>query len=140
MEQDQYFKHVSIGGTFGAAVSSEGMVWTWGMNTNGELGIGDNEPRLYPVVVHSITHKNVEMVSCGGSFALSTGTVVHDSQGMGGATEQDTGSIHSSAKTVPPHISENFKIQIPAEKYQKKKNINRDRSFGENIGNTSAVN
>lgn len=79
LDQEQQFKFVSIGGTFGAAVSHDGSVWTWGMNTNGELGIGDNEPRLYPVLVQSITHKNVEMVSCGGSFALSTGTVVHDS-------------------------------------------------------------
>lgn len=60
-------------------MSTSGNVWTWGMNSNGELGVGDNEPRLYPVLVQSISHKNVELVSCGGSFAISTGTVVKDS-------------------------------------------------------------
>lgn len=111
------------------------------MNTNGELGIGDNEPRLYPVLVQSITHKNVEMVSCGGSFALSTGTVVHDTH----PSEQEGVSVPSSVKSggaaSQPNINENLKIQIPnQEKAGRGKKIQKERSFGENIGNTSLVN
>ncbi len=35
---------VSIGGCFGAALDRDGLVWTWGSNSNGELGLGDYEP------------------------------------------------------------------------------------------------
>lgn len=101
LDQDVFFKHVSIGGTFGAAVSKEGSVWTWGMNTNGELGVGDNEPRLYPVAVQSIHHKNVEKVSCGGSFALSTGTVVHETSSTTPPTEMASPSVRSTVPAAP---------------------------------------
>jgi len=39
---------VSIGGCFGAALDRDGLVWTWGSNSNGELGLGDFDPRAYP--------------------------------------------------------------------------------------------
>ena len=41
-------KDVEIGGCFGAAVDTNGMIWTWGSNTSGELGVGDYEPRTNP--------------------------------------------------------------------------------------------
>jgi alpha-tubulin suppressor-like RCC1 family protein len=33
------------GGTLGSAIDSRGMLWTWGQNAEGELGLGDNEPK-----------------------------------------------------------------------------------------------
>ena len=43
---------VSIGGSFGAIVDKEGLLWSWGSNLSGELGLGDYEARPYPYPVH----------------------------------------------------------------------------------------
>jgi X-linked retinitis pigmentosa GTPase regulator len=64
---------VSIGGCFGAAVDREGMVWTWGSNTNGELGLGDFEQRPFPHPVAHLKNKPVSKIACGGAFAIALG-------------------------------------------------------------------
>jgi alpha-tubulin suppressor-like RCC1 family protein len=42
---------VEVGASFGAVIDSRGMVWTWGSNASGELGVGDYEPRASPFPV-----------------------------------------------------------------------------------------
>ena len=42
---------MDIGGCFGLALDLEGIVWTWGSNTSGELGTGDFDPRSTPVPI-----------------------------------------------------------------------------------------
>ena len=38
---------VCLGGTtLGAAIDVKGHLWTWGSNVSGELGLGDNEPKV----------------------------------------------------------------------------------------------
>jgi X-linked retinitis pigmentosa GTPase regulator len=64
---------VSIGGCFGAALDREGMLWTWGSNANGELGLGDFEPRPHPFPVAHLKHKPVQKIACGGAFAIALG-------------------------------------------------------------------
>jgi len=44
-KSDTIFKEINIGGFFGSGIDSNGIVWTWGSNDNGELGVGDREPR-----------------------------------------------------------------------------------------------
>jgi X-linked retinitis pigmentosa GTPase regulator len=39
---------ISLGNQFGAAINSEGLVYTWGRNSNGELGSGFFEERATP--------------------------------------------------------------------------------------------
>ena len=39
---------VSLGRDMNFAVDEEGLSWGWGENTHGELGVGDNEPRVHP--------------------------------------------------------------------------------------------
>lgn len=66
---------VCLGGTtLGAAIDSKGLVWTWGSNINGELGIGDNESKTSPYPVLALKKKSVTMVACGGSFVLALGS------------------------------------------------------------------
>ena len=50
---------VSVGGCFGAALDKDGLVWTWGSNSKGELGVGDYEPRPYPYPVTHLKNKKV---------------------------------------------------------------------------------
>jgi X-linked retinitis pigmentosa GTPase regulator len=50
---------VSVGETLGAAVDNKGLIWTWGVNKSGELGVGDNEPRVHPYPVLTLKGKTV---------------------------------------------------------------------------------
>ena len=36
---------VSVGGTVSVALDETGLLWSWGSNQLGELGVGDCEPR-----------------------------------------------------------------------------------------------
>ena len=45
---------VEIGDTHSAALKADGTVWTWGNNSDGQLGIGDNVSKTYPIKVMKI--------------------------------------------------------------------------------------
>lgn len=64
---------VSVGGSFGIAKDKDGMLWTWGQNTNGELGLNDTKTRLYPHPILSLKRKHITKAVCGGSFAVAIG-------------------------------------------------------------------
>lgn len=49
-------------------------MWTWGSNIAGELGIGDNEPKLAPYPVMALKNKRVTQVACGSSFIVALGS------------------------------------------------------------------
>ncbi|OMJ83974.1 hypothetical protein SteCoe_13307 [Stentor coeruleus] len=66
-------KDVSIGGSYGIAVDMSGGVFAWGANTNGELGIGDYDPRIAPTFVPSLKGKSTRKISCGGNYVLGLG-------------------------------------------------------------------
>ena len=68
---------MSVGSCFGAALDSEGQLWTWGANVNGELGLGDAEGRPEPTLIDALNGKKAEHVRCGGSFAFALGPVKH---------------------------------------------------------------
>lgn len=60
-------------GTFGAgkAIKTNGTLWAWGVNSNGNLGTNDTESRSSPVQVGSLT--SWSFVSGGASGAVSNG-------------------------------------------------------------------
>ena len=66
---------VSIGGCFGSALDKEGIIWTWGSNSSGELGLGDFEARPHPFPVTHIKGKMVHSLAAGGSFCFAIGDV-----------------------------------------------------------------
>lgn len=49
------------------------MVWVWGPNSDGELGIGDLNPRDLPAPVLSIKGKKITQVNVGGSSIICLG-------------------------------------------------------------------
>lgn len=66
---------VCLGGSsLGAALDSKGMLWTWGSNISGELGLGDNDPKVHPYPVMALKKKTVTQVSCGSSFIVALGS------------------------------------------------------------------
>ena len=70
---DADITEVSIGGCFGVARDREGLLWTWGQNGAGELGLGDFKTRLHPHPIMSLKRKNIKKVACGGSFVIAVG-------------------------------------------------------------------
>ena len=64
---------VSIGGSFGVAQDRSGILWSWGKNSSGQLGLADLEDRTYPNALVYLKNKNIKQVVCGGQFAIAIG-------------------------------------------------------------------
>lgn len=45
---------VELGDSVNAALDTSGIVWSWGKNELGELGVGDCEPRVHPAPILSL--------------------------------------------------------------------------------------
>ena len=66
---------MSIGNGFGAVVDSNGKLFMWGSNVNGELGQGDNKSVDKPTKVEKLKAKEVKMICCGGTFVIGVGAI-----------------------------------------------------------------
>ena len=64
---------VSVGRYVASATDSRGMVWTWGKNDQGELGLGDFDVRAHPAPMLALKSRKLKKVSCGGNFAIGLG-------------------------------------------------------------------
>ncbi|OMJ92190.1 hypothetical protein SteCoe_5062 [Stentor coeruleus] len=64
---------VSIGSGFGLAVDINDTVYSWGGNSNGELGLEDYDPRATPQILQALKSKGLKKISCGGSFCIGLG-------------------------------------------------------------------
>ena len=53
------------------AVSNEGVVYSWGRNQNGQLGIGTREDSTRPVVVEALKGILIKMVACGAEHSVA---------------------------------------------------------------------
>ena len=60
------WKQVSCGGNHTAAIKTDGTLWTWGNNGNGQLGDNTTTQRLTPVTTF-IGGTNWKQVACGGN-------------------------------------------------------------------------
>jgi alpha-tubulin suppressor-like RCC1 family protein len=67
------WKLASAGREYSIAVRSNGTLWSWGLNDNGQLGLGDTVDRSSPVKIGNIfytTKWNLNRVSNPGNFIL----------------------------------------------------------------------
>lgn len=72
---------ISVGSGFGLAIDSAGNAYSWGSNKNGELGLGDYEPRFVPTQISALQGKKVTAISCGNNFVMGLGiTIYHKSE------------------------------------------------------------
>jgi alpha-tubulin suppressor-like RCC1 family protein len=60
---------IAGGGWFSLALRSDGSVWSWGSNSDGQLGIGSTANSLLPVPVH--LPADVTAIAAGGQHALA---------------------------------------------------------------------
>lgn len=68
----QCWKSVSLGTEFCVALKQDGTLWSWGDNTNGELGIGSTTNKSIPTRVGNDT--DWELVSAGYGFTVALKT------------------------------------------------------------------
>ncbi|EDV21026.1 uncharacterized protein TRIADDRAFT_60369 [Trichoplax adhaerens] len=66
--QGKVVRQIAVGYRHSAAITSEGLLYTWGDGDYGRLGHGDNHSRSIPTLVKDIT--GVGSVSCGSSFTV----------------------------------------------------------------------
>uniref|UniRef100_A0A673NJH1 Probable E3 ubiquitin-protein ligase HERC4 n=1 Tax=Sinocyclocheilus rhinocerous TaxID=307959 RepID=A0A673NJH1_9TELE len=69
---------ISAGGDHSFVLSLSGVVFGWGKNSAGQLGLGDTTDRHVPTVVNSLNRKKTVSISCGGEHTatLSKGGTV----------------------------------------------------------------
>ena len=53
------------------AVDSDGMIWVWGSNEKGELGLGDYTPRTQPFPLVAIANGSASHVAFGSKFSIA---------------------------------------------------------------------
>ncbi|ROL46519.1 E3 ISG15--protein ligase HERC5 [Anabarilius grahami] len=77
---------ISAGGDHSFVLSLSGVVFGWGKNSAGQLGLGDTTDRHVPTVVNSLNRKKTVSISCGGEHTatLSKGGTVF-TFGLGGS-------------------------------------------------------
>jgi alpha-tubulin suppressor-like RCC1 family protein len=62
-------KGIAAGGNHSLALKTDGTVWAWGFNSNGQLGDGTREDRLSPVVVGGL--EEIELIAAGSFHSLA---------------------------------------------------------------------
>ncbi|XP_048052220.1 probable E3 ubiquitin-protein ligase HERC4 isoform X2 [Megalobrama amblycephala] len=69
---------INAGGDHSFVLSLSGVVFGWGKNSAGQLGLGDTTDRHVPTVVNSLNRKKTVSISCGGEHTatLSKGGTV----------------------------------------------------------------
>jgi len=55
------------------ALDEKGFVWSWGENTEGELGLGDTVNRNLPAPVLQLKGRKINFVACGGRSVICLG-------------------------------------------------------------------
>ena len=104
-------KDVSIGSFSGGAIDVEGNVWTWGVNSKGQLGHGNYQNQDAPTLVEAILDKRIKELAVGGSFMISLSKSEHDQPYEGGSPLRESPlrkdasakKIKSKAKDASPH-------------------------------------
>ena len=93
---------VSVGGRlFSLAVKTDGTLWSWGYNNNGQLGLGDVTNRSSPVQVGALTTWSKIAAGYLTSFAIKTdGTMWSWGAGSAGGLGLGNTTSYSSPKQI----------------------------------------
>ena len=93
--------HVACGKYHSAAVSSDGDVYAWGLESSGQLGLGSARTRAHtPTKVEALSGKGVTQLSCGmyHTLALTAAGEVY-SCGFGGSLLNGAGGLGHGNRT-----------------------------------------
>lgn len=91
-------KHLLAGYDFSGVIMENGDVWTWGANESYQLGLNDNENRLYPVKQNGkINSENISKV-------ISTDGMTHVLMNNGDVYRWGKAGTSQSALSVPTRV------------------------------------
>ena len=71
-----YFTNISISkfeNPAAAAIDQKGVIYTWGPNTDGQLGQGDFTQRILPTQIMQLKRKTISQIALGEKFAIALG-------------------------------------------------------------------
>ena len=67
--QGKHVTYISCGGSYSAAVTASGELYTWGRGNYGRLGHGSSEDHATPTLVTGLKGERVVHVACGSGDA-----------------------------------------------------------------------
>jgi len=91
-------KDICLGSCFGLALDKKGIIWSYGNNTSGELGLGDFENRAFPYPISSLQSENIRQIACGTNFCmiLIGDHIQKNVQGLIRRTARETPNIYQN--------------------------------------------
>jgi hypothetical protein len=119
-------KAISCGFGHVLALSESGCVYSWGINSSGQLGVGDNEYRELPILV-ILKDTIIEKISCGGYHSLLLSRD-GDIYAFGSKTCKQSVTENKIFQTTPIKINDLTDIQTKKEKTES----SHTKSFREN--------
>ncbi|PYE49290.1 hypothetical protein HUB98_03715 [Paenibacillus barcinonensis] len=94
---------IAAGSRFNTILRGDGTVWTWGSNTLGELGLGDNETRMVPTQVPNLSNVVEIAASYQTAYALKSDGSVWG-WGANNTYQLGNGSTNSASQPVRLNI------------------------------------
>lgn len=64
------FRQVACGALHTIALTASGQLYAWGLNEDGQLGLGDSNDRLQPELLATVTGRNIRAIACGNSHSM----------------------------------------------------------------------
>lgn len=74
---------VTLGLEVSVAIDNQGLAWSWGKNSHGELGVGDSQQRIHPFPLLNLKGKSVTKALCGHNFVICLGSNIKKDLNLG---------------------------------------------------------
>jgi hypothetical protein len=99
----------------GSVIDQKGIIWVFGENSQGELGVGDTTARGNPYPIVSMQHKGITHVKLGGGYAVAITAGSRDSKHDEREVFKENKALLNLKDSLGPQCEETFGIS-PEEK------------------------
>ncbi|CAD6184407.1 unnamed protein product [Caenorhabditis auriculariae] len=63
-------RQVAVSESHTLMLTKDNLLYGWGLNLNGELGLGDTKPRGYPQLIEALKGRDIQSIACGNGFSV----------------------------------------------------------------------